>query len=66
MISKWSKSAVRKSNKTVAEVVSVTWSDKKEIKGKYWRKWLTVRLRGRRRSRDTQRERQGMDGEHEV
>ena len=31
----------------VIEVVLVTSSDKKDIKGKYWRKWLTVRLRGR-------------------
>ena len=32
----------------VTEVVLVTSSDKKEIKGKYWRKWLTVT--GRQRS----------------
>ena len=28
----------------VTEVVLVTSLDKEEIKGKYWRKWLTVRL----------------------
>ena len=40
----------------VTELVLVTSSDKKEIKGKYWRNWLTARLRGRRRPRATQRD----------
>ena len=40
----------------VAEVVLVTSSDKKGFKGKYWRGWLTVRLRGRRRPRATWRD----------
>ena len=41
---------------TVTEVVLVTSSDKKEIKGKYWREWLMVGLRGRRRPRATRRD----------
>ena len=49
----------------VTEVVLVTSSDKKEFKGTYWRKWLTVILRGRRKPIATQRQLQGMDGEHE-
>ena len=39
----------------VTEVVLVTSSEKKKIIGKYWKKWLTVRLRGRRRPRATSR-----------
>ena len=40
----------------VTEVVLVTSSDKKEIQGKYCRKLLTVRLRGRQRPKATRRE----------
>ena len=40
----------------VTEVVLVISSDKKEIKRKYWRKWLTVKLRGSRRPRATRRD----------